>query len=55
MSNTQYLPPINIIVGDSRAIGCCISVVGKLANGCHGLNTNNPLQSQIGLVAIEEL
>lgn len=55
MSNTQHLPLIDIIVGDIRVIGSCISMVGELANDRHGLNTNNPLQSQVGLIAVDKV
>jgi len=52
VGNAQSLPSTNVILSNRGAILTVVRVVGDGANGRHGLDTDDTLQSQIGLVAI---
>ena len=52
VDNAQGLPSLNVILSNRSAILTVIGIVGDGANGRHGFDTDNTLQSEIGLVAI---
>lgn len=47
----QVLPFIHVIMGNSRIVGSIGCVASLLGNDGHGLDTNHPLEGQVGLVA----
>lgn len=51
LGNAQGLPPINVIMCNDTAIGTVIKAICHAADGRHGFDADNALQSQVGLVA----
>lgn len=49
--DSQSLPFVHVIIGDSRVIGSIGCMTGLLGNDGHGLDTDHSLQGQVGLIA----
>lgn len=50
LCNSQLLPVVNVIVCDIRAIHAVFLVVCQAADSCHSLNSNDSLESKVGLI-----
>ena len=51
LGDSQVLPLSDVVFGNSRVIGGVSSVTSLVGNDCHGLNPDNALECEVGLVA----
>ena len=49
--DAQFIPFVDIFVRDCCEIGAVFGVSGTVRNLCHGFNTNNALQGEIGVIS----